>query len=200
MWFLHEWLGFCGAFFKYPPKWFAYSADMAGATRNCCRLGPSSVYTIQSQSPCHFMLNHVPYGACVFSCNLPPALFFGRIACATTVTRHWSFKCTARYFWLMGEGPSACISCDLLLTVEHVLLFCLFCFDWQQRERHFPARTMRMHVVQRCALGCILDRLKSINLLGEIVVFVCCILNVHFIFTRIFYLCFLINSVLVCNM
>ena len=26
-------------FFKYPPNWCTYSADMAGATWNCCRLG-----------------------------------------------------------------------------------------------------------------------------------------------------------------
>ena len=30
------------------PKWCTYSAGMAGATWNCCRLGASSVYTIQS--------------------------------------------------------------------------------------------------------------------------------------------------------
>ena len=41
-----------------------YSAGMAGATWNCCRLGASSVYTIQ---PCTVLLY-------VFSYNMPPAL------------------------------------------------------------------------------------------------------------------------------
>ena len=41
--------------FENPPKWSTYSAGMAGATGNCCRLGESSVYTIQ---PCT-MQSHI---------------------------------------------------------------------------------------------------------------------------------------------
>ena len=38
---------FVVVFVEYPPKWCTYSAGMAGATWNCCRLGASYVYTIQ---------------------------------------------------------------------------------------------------------------------------------------------------------
>ena len=36
---LHEWIAFYSAFVEYPPKWWTYSAGMAGATWNCCHLG-----------------------------------------------------------------------------------------------------------------------------------------------------------------
>ena len=53
--------------------WCTYSAGMASAKWNCCRLGASSVDTIQ---PCTMSLHAKPHtkGVCVFSCNLPPAL------------------------------------------------------------------------------------------------------------------------------
>ena len=59
--------------------WQRYLVNcMAGATwklhgwchMNYCRLGANSVYTIQ---PCSFIQSHI-LGACVFRCNLPPAL------------------------------------------------------------------------------------------------------------------------------
>ena len=58
---LHEWIAFYSAFlfyFLYPPKWCTYSAGMAGATRNRCLLGTSSVYTIQ---PCTMSLHAKPH-------------------------------------------------------------------------------------------------------------------------------------------
>ena len=62
---LHEWLAFYCAdffiifFFKYPPKWWTYSAGMADATWNCSRrLGASSVYTIQT---CTISLHAKPH-------------------------------------------------------------------------------------------------------------------------------------------
>ena len=50
---------------------------MAGAARNCSRLGTRSVYTIQSCTMSyHFMQSHTYiHGACEFSRNLPPTLF-----------------------------------------------------------------------------------------------------------------------------
>ena len=50
-----------------------FGCCMAGATWNCCHLGERSVYTIQL---CISLLHSAPheYSACVFSCNLPPAL------------------------------------------------------------------------------------------------------------------------------
>ena len=48
---LHEWIAFYSAFFEYPPKWCIYSAGMAGATWNCCRLGAFCVH--------HTTMHHV---------------------------------------------------------------------------------------------------------------------------------------------
>ena len=52
-----------------------FGCYVTGAAWNCCLLSARSVYTIQ---PCtmsrHFMQSHIRRGACVFSCNLPPAL------------------------------------------------------------------------------------------------------------------------------
>ena len=67
--------------------WSGYtSCYMAGATWNSCRLGTSSVYTIQ-QVYCHYLKPHMQE-ACVFSCNLPPALWakWAGSLCATAVT------------------------------------------------------------------------------------------------------------------
>ena len=49
---------FIARFFEYPPKWWTYSADMAGATWNCSHLGTSSVYAIQ---PCTMSLHAKPH-------------------------------------------------------------------------------------------------------------------------------------------
>ena len=61
------------------------SCYMAGATWNCCRLGSSSVYTIQ---PCTSLQghSHIPR-VYVFSCNLSPALLAewpGSFTCCNT--------------------------------------------------------------------------------------------------------------------
>jgi len=59
--------------FKYPSKWCTYSAGMAGATWNCCCFG---AFCVHHTTMHHMSLHAKPHtlGACVFSCNLPPAL------------------------------------------------------------------------------------------------------------------------------
>ena len=52
-------------FFEYPPKWCTYSAGMAGASRNCSRLGTSPVYTIQ---PCSRSLHAKPHICKMYAC------------------------------------------------------------------------------------------------------------------------------------
>ena len=68
---LHEWLAFYSAFLN--THWIGvlmvliWLVPHETATVSAC-----SVYTIQ---PCHFMQSHIhKVSACVFSCNLPPAL------------------------------------------------------------------------------------------------------------------------------
>ena len=55
-----------------------FGCYMAGATWNCCRLGAYSVYTIQpcTTLQCHFIRTRIRrMHVCLFSCNLPPALW-----------------------------------------------------------------------------------------------------------------------------
>ena len=59
-----------------------FNCYMADATRNCCCLRASSMYTIQ---PCtslqrHFIQSHI-CSACVVSCNLPPSFWAGSFMC-----------------------------------------------------------------------------------------------------------------------
>ena len=39
-------------------------------------------------------------------------------------TTHWPLVHNSCSFLLLGEEPPACIPCDELLTIEHILLFC----------------------------------------------------------------------------
>ena len=75
----------CRMWFRMSDVWIAnevgvltalFICNMADATWNCCRLGTHSVYTIQqfTSLQCHFIRSHTYVGACMFSCNLPPAL------------------------------------------------------------------------------------------------------------------------------
>ena len=56
-----------------------FACYMASAVWNWCRLGASSVYTIQpcTSSQCHNSKPQSYVGVCVFSCNLLPALLAG---------------------------------------------------------------------------------------------------------------------------
>ena len=87
----HEWIAFYSTFFEYPPKWCTYSTGMAGATRNCCRLGASSVYTIQ---PCTISLhaNHIRkvYACLAVTCHLRFWQNDWGLLCATAVTQEWN--------------------------------------------------------------------------------------------------------------
>ena len=56
---LHERLAFYSAFFEYSPKWCTYSADMAGATWNCCRQSRRVLCTPYDHAQCHFMQSHI---------------------------------------------------------------------------------------------------------------------------------------------
>ena len=81
---------FIARFFEYPPKWCTYSAGMAGATWNCCRLGARSVYTIQ---PCHIMQSHI-HKVCVclaVTCHLHFWQNDRDLLHATAVTRGWNW-------------------------------------------------------------------------------------------------------------
>ena len=75
--------------FEYPPKWCTYSAGMAGATWNCCRLGASSVYTKQ---PCHFMQSHIRkvYACLAVTCHMHFWQNDRHLSRATAVTRGWN--------------------------------------------------------------------------------------------------------------
>ena len=56
--FLQERIAFYSAILIIHRKWCTYSAGMAGATWNCCRLVASSVYTVQ---PCTMPLHAKPH-------------------------------------------------------------------------------------------------------------------------------------------
>ena len=62
---------------------------MAGATWNCCRLGASSVYTIQ---PCHFMQSHIRkvYACLAVTCCLHFWQNDWDLLHAAAVTRGWN--------------------------------------------------------------------------------------------------------------
>ena len=79
---------FLWCLFEYPPKWCTYSAGMAGATWNCCRLSTISVYSIQ---PCsiHFTQSHIckVYACLAVTCHLHFWQNYRDLLCATVVTR-----------------------------------------------------------------------------------------------------------------
>ena len=78
-------------FFDYPPRWYTYSAGMAGATWNCSRLSTSPVYTIQP-IPCHFMQSHIRkvYVCLAVTCHMHFWQNDRDLLCATVVTRGWN--------------------------------------------------------------------------------------------------------------
>ena len=79
---LNEWLYpfIARIFYIYIYYFFIHRSDvltalfgycMAGATRNCCRLGASSVYTIQlcTSLQCHFIQSHRVYAHLAVTCH-----------------------------------------------------------------------------------------------------------------------------------
>ena len=79
-----------------------FGCYMAGAAWNCCHLGTHAVYTIQ---PCIslqcYLFKATDMGACVFSCNLPPALLaeWLETLCATVVTWRWNRNRNKSQHW-----------------------------------------------------------------------------------------------------
>ena len=75
--------------FEYPPKWYTYSAGMAGATWNCCCLCASSVY---NHAPCHFIQSHIHkvYACLAVTCHLHFWQNDWEYLHATAVTRVWN--------------------------------------------------------------------------------------------------------------
>ena len=84
---LHKWIAFYSVFLNI--HWWC-TCSMAGATWNCCHLGMFCVHhtTMHHVISC----NNTAFHACMFSCNLPPALlveWLGYVR-ATAVTQGWN--------------------------------------------------------------------------------------------------------------
>ena len=145
--------------------------------------------TPYNRAPCHFMQSHIPkVHACLAeSCHLH---MFGRITCATTVTRHWSLVQLAIFDW---RERGICMYFMWLVTYCRTyvaFLFVLLCLTAE------GAAFSRSNVEDACCsevcfglhLGSSeIDQPFGENCLLFFSLFCCCcVLNVFFIFTRIF--------------
>ena len=85
---LHEWIAFYGAFFNIHRSGVLTALAWL-VPHKTAAISARSVYTIQ---PCTMSLHAKPHtqGACVFSCNLPPAQNDRGLLRATAVTRGWN--------------------------------------------------------------------------------------------------------------
>ena len=88
-----------------------FGCYMAGATWNCCCLCASSVYTIQppTSSHCLYFKPHTQ-DACLFRCNLPPALLVQWLesftcSCSTSRIQVWWADCFS--LWSLTAAPWA---------------------------------------------------------------------------------------------
>ena len=117
-----------------------WSGCMVGATRNCCRLGASSVYTMQTihvHTSLQWLICSKPHSqdACVFSCNLHFCHNDRNLLCAryrhytdteirastTTTTTTTNKKITPWKWWADGEesfptSPTETWTWDLLIV------------------------------------------------------------------------------------
>ena len=138
--------------------------------------------TPYNRVPCHFMHSHIPkvHACSAESCQLH---MFGRITCAATVTRHWSF---------LTEGRGAiCMYFMWLVTYCRTCVAFLFVLLWLTAEGAAFSRSNDEAAC--CSEVCFRLHLGSSEIdqpLGGncrvFVLFLFFILNVNFIFTRIF--------------
>ena len=73
-------------------QWCTYSADMAGATWNCCHLGAFSVHYIYNHAPCYFTQSHIRkvYACLAVTCHLRFWQNDQDLLHATAVTLGWN--------------------------------------------------------------------------------------------------------------
>ena len=110
-----------------------FGCYMAGATWNCCRLGARSIYTIHQFTVSPPSKSHaciIKYGVCVFSCNLPSAVWAewpGSFTCYYGNAGLYRYRKSA---WKADPGeensPTAPAGLEPLLTS----------WSWVQRSNH----------------------------------------------------------------